>query len=60
VNPVPPRIKMFMGFGAGLMMFDELPNALRPGISPTPTLPPARADSLRNFLLLVDMFVLLK
>jgi hypothetical protein len=46
---------MFKGFGAGLIMLDELPRALIPGINPAPMLPPASADNLRNLLLLVDI-----
>jgi hypothetical protein len=47
---------MFKGFAATLPnVRAELLRALKPGISPAPTLPPARADSFRNFLLLVDM-----
>src|SRR5437016_11493734 len=53
VKPVPPRIKMRRDLAA--LPAEPANNFEAPGIKPKPTLPPTRADSLRNFLLLVDI-----
>src|SRR5882724_7777276 len=60
VKPVPPRIRMRRGFGALPLDETELLNADMPGTKPRPTLPLASAESLRKFLLLVDIQLLLK
>src|SRR5258708_6686876 len=44
-----------MRMGLTALPTEPANNSDAPGIKPKPTLPPTRADSLRNFLLLVDI-----
>src|SRR5438477_3232446 len=60
VKPLPPRIRIRSGFAALPLDETDLLSADMPGTKPRPTLPLASAESLRNFLLLVDMICSLK
>ena len=58
VKPVPPRIEIFRGFTALPIepaRFFAASKSDAPGNNPKPKLPPARAESLRNLLLVVDI-----
>src|SRR6266513_606400 len=57
MKPVPTRIIIRRGLTALPTVLANRSDAQ--GIKPKPTLPPTRADSLRNFLLLVDIHSLL-